>query len=76
MLTLIVPGKYQVKNMDVYLEPLIDELIQLWNQIHNLIDISRLLQQDSFTLHGLLCWIIHDFLGLTICNIYMIDNKR
>ena len=26
MLSLLVPGKYKVKNMDVYLEPLIEEL--------------------------------------------------
>ena len=30
MLTLIVPGKHQVKNMDVYLAPFIDEMQLLW----------------------------------------------
>ena len=26
-------GKYQVKDMNVYIEPLIDELLKLWNDI-------------------------------------------
>jgi hypothetical protein len=30
MLTLIVPGKQQVKNMDVYIAPFIDEMKILW----------------------------------------------
>ena len=34
MLSLIVLGTRQVKNMDVYLQPLIDEFKQLWEGIH------------------------------------------
>ena len=26
-------GKYQVKDMNVYIEPLIDELLKLWSDI-------------------------------------------
>ena len=33
LLPLIVPRKQKVKNMDVYLAPLIDELLKLWNGI-------------------------------------------
>jgi len=33
MLTLIVPGKHQVKNMDVYIVPFIDEMQLLWKGI-------------------------------------------
>ena len=40
MLTLIVPGKHQVKNMDVYLAPFIDEMQLLWKGI-TMYDISR-----------------------------------
>jgi hypothetical protein len=32
MLNFIVPNKGQVKNMDVYLKPLFDELKILWNE--------------------------------------------
>ena len=34
MLALIVPGRIQVKNMDVYLQPLLDELKELWDGIN------------------------------------------
>jgi hypothetical protein len=34
MMTLIVPDKTQVKRMDVYLQPLIDEFKKLWEGIH------------------------------------------
>ena len=33
-------GKYQVKDMNVYIEPLIDELLNLWAGI-TMYDISR-----------------------------------
>ena len=34
MLALIVPNRRQVKNMDVYLQPLVDELKELWDGIN------------------------------------------
>jgi hypothetical protein len=40
MLALIVPGRRQVRNMDVYLKPLVDELKELWEGIH-IYDVSR-----------------------------------
>jgi hypothetical protein len=40
MLALIVPGRKQVKNMDFYLQPLVDELKELWEGIH-VYDVSR-----------------------------------
>ena len=33
-------SKYQVKDMNVYIEPLIDELLGLWNGI-SMYDVSR-----------------------------------
>ena len=33
LLALLIPGKYKVKNMDVYLAPVVDELKQLWEGI-------------------------------------------
>ena len=35
-------GKYQVKDINVYIEPLVDELMVLWNAI-TMYDISRLI---------------------------------
>jgi hypothetical protein len=40
MLALIVPSRRQVNNMDVYLQPLVDELKELWEGIC-VYDVSR-----------------------------------
>ena len=40
MLSLLILGKHKVKNVDVYLEPLIDELEELWRGIE-VTDLSR-----------------------------------
>ena len=50
MLALIVLGRRQVKNMDVYLQPLVDELKELWDGI-NVYDVTRpIAAKRSFTL--------------------------
>jgi hypothetical protein len=67
MLTLIVPGKQQVKNMDVYIAPFIDEMQLLWKGIR-MYDISCPPSNRSFMLYGVLCWTIHDFPGLGVCS--------
>jgi hypothetical protein len=53
-----------VKNMNVYIEPLIDELLKLWDDI-TMYDISRPISQRGFQFHGILTWTIQDALGLT-----------
>lgn len=63
MMTLIVPRKNRVKNMDVYLMPFIDEMQLLWKEI-KMYDMSCPPSKRSFILYGVLCWIIHDFQGL------------
>ena len=57
-------GKYQVKDMNVYIEPLIDELLKLWNGI-TMYDVSRPIGQRQFQFHAMLAWTIHDAPGLT-----------
>jgi hypothetical protein len=58
-------GKYQFKDMNVYIEPLIDELLELWKGI-TMYDISRLVGvQREFKFHTMLVWTIHDAPGLT-----------
>ena len=63
-------GKYQVKNMNVYVEPLIDELVELWNGV-TIYDISRpVYAQREFEFHAMLVWTIHDAPGQThLCGI-------
>ena len=67
MLSLIVPGKRQVKKMDVYLVLFIDEMQLLWKGI-TMYGISRPPSNRSFMFYGVLCWTIHDFLGLGLCS--------
>ena len=67
MLSLLVPGKYKVKNMDVYLEPLIEELQELWKGIL-VEDISRALSTRSFHVKEILMWTMHDFPGFGECS--------
>ena len=57
-------GKYQVKDMNVYIEPLIDELLKLWNDII-MYDVSIPIRQSQFQFHAMLVWTIHDAPGLT-----------
>ena len=68
MLALIVLGRRQVKNMDVYLQPLVDELKELWDEI-NVYDVSRpITAKRIFTLYGLCAYTTHDYPGLGVCS--------
>lgn len=63
LLSLLVPGKYKVKNMDVYLEPLMEELLELWKGVR-VNDVSRPIGSRLFTVKGILMWTMHDYPGL------------
>lgn len=62
MLSLIIPGKESVtsENIDVYLSPLIEELLELWDGVEA-IDVSAGNNNQRFTLKAILMWCIHDF---------------
>ena len=65
-------GKYQVKDMNVYIEPLINELLKLWAGV-TMDDISRPIEERQFQFHRILGWTIHDAPGLThFCGILLI----
>ena len=57
-------GKYQVKDMNVYIEPLFDELLKLWACI-TMYDIYRPIGHKQFQFHGILAWTLHGAPGLT-----------
>ena len=61
-LSLLIPGKHKVKNMDIYLAPVVDELKLLWEGI-NIQDISRRSGYKTLNLRGILMWTMHDFPG-------------
>ena len=68
MLPLIVPSRRKVKNMDVYLQPLVDELKELWDGI-NVYDVSRpILAERIFTLYGICAYTTHDYPSLGVCS--------
>ena len=50
--------------MDEYLNPLIDEFLELWVSI-KMYDISEPIGQKQFQFHGVLTWTTHDALGIT-----------
>jgi hypothetical protein len=64
ILSLIIPSPESVKvaNFDVYLEPMIKELEELWKGVAGL-DILQPLGCRTFVLKAMLMWTIHDFPG-------------
>ena len=64
MCVFIQLSKYQVKDMNAYIELLIGELLKLWVGV-TMYDVSRQIEQKEFQFHGILVWPIHDSLGLT-----------
>ena len=64
MLALIGSGRIQVKNMDVYLQPLVDELKELWDGI-KVYDVSRPIAVGrNFILYGISSYMTHEYPGL------------
>ena len=62
--------KYQVKDMNVYIKPLIDELLKLWVGI-TMYDICKPIREKKFKFRGIILWTIHDATGLThFCGMY------
>jgi hypothetical protein len=62
MLTLLIPGEESVtaENVDIYLAPLVEELLQLSEGV-NTVDVSSKWSNCSFILQALLMWCIHDY---------------
>ena len=67
LLSLIVLEKHKGKNMDVYLAPLIDELLVLWNGV-DVFDASQRFGHRQTTIHGILMWTMHDWPGYGECS--------
>ena len=59
MLSLLIPGPTSPRNnIDVYLQPLIEELKDLWDVGVKTFDVSS---KKSFQMHVALLWTINDF---------------
>jgi len=57
-------SRHQVKDMDVFIEHLVDEILKLWVDI-TMYNISKPIGQKQFQFHGILTWTIHAAPGLT-----------
>jgi hypothetical protein len=67
ILALIIPGReHPGKNFNVYIQPLIDELKDLWDKGAHTHDSYR---KENFTMRAIVLWTIHDFpaYGLVAC---------
>ena len=64
MVALLIPGKQSVTSefFDVYMEPLVEELAELWEGV-NAYDVLRDIGSRTFKLRAVLLWTIHDFPG-------------
>lgn len=64
LLALLIPGRESVTGdvFDVYLEPLVEELLELWAGVpaH---DVTKDAGEKAFQLRAMLLWTIHDFPG-------------
>ncbi|MCO5569333.1 hypothetical protein L7F22_023045 [Adiantum nelumboides] len=60
LLSLLVPGNYKVANIDVYLEPLIEELEELWRGI-SVVDVPLPSRRREVRVKGILMWTMHDY---------------
>ncbi|XP_062080241.1 uncharacterized protein LOC133784996 [Humulus lupulus] len=59
MMALLIPGRRAPgKDIDVYLQPLIDELKELWENGVRTFDI---IDKEYFTMRAAILWTIHDF---------------
>ena len=64
MILFILLVKYQVKDMNVYIAPLINNLLVLWTGF-TMYDISRPIGQKQFKFYAIIVWTIRDAPGLT-----------
>jgi hypothetical protein len=67
MLSLLIPGKYKVANMDVYLAPLVEELQILWQGVE-VEDMSKAHPNRLFNVRAILMWTMHDYPGFGQCS--------
>ncbi|KAL3695852.1 hypothetical protein R1sor_009928 [Riccia sorocarpa] len=77
MLSLIIPGPKKPATMDIYLEPLVEELKLLWDGVRAYDAGTRCPREDRwFTLHAICMWTIHDSPGLGFISGLAVSGTR
>jgi hypothetical protein len=62
MMALLIPGPTSPeKDFDLFLEPLVEDLLELWKGV----PAYDALACKTFTLHATVLWCIHDYLALS-----------
>ncbi|CAH9123254.1 unnamed protein product, partial [Cuscuta epithymum] len=73
MLSLLIPGPHSPGNdIDVYLQPLIDDLKDLWSEGIETYDKFR---DSTFKLHAAVLWTISDFPGYSMLSGYKTKGR-
>ena len=58
-MSLLIPGPESLgKDFDVFMEPLVEELLQLWTGVRTY---DALSPEENFNLQAAIIWSIHDF---------------
>ncbi|MCO5577427.1 hypothetical protein L7F22_031259 [Adiantum nelumboides] len=73
ILSLLIPDKRKVKDMSVYLAPLIKELQDLWTGI-KVVDNSRKGHHKVFNARAILMWTMHDYPGYGDVSKYSVQG--
>ncbi|XP_062102062.1 uncharacterized protein LOC133810687 [Humulus lupulus] len=74
MMSLLIPGRRAPgKDIDVYLQPLIDELKELWENGVRTFDI---IDKEYFTMRAAILWTIHDFPAYGIVSGYSTQGYK
>ena len=70
ILALLIPGPQSVtgSNFDVFLEPLLEELLELWSVGVHTWDAAAYRGSEWFTMRAMILWTIHDFPALGIVS--------
>ncbi|WMV09605.1 hypothetical protein MTR67_002990 [Solanum verrucosum] len=74
ILSMIISGKQMPEyNIDVYLQPLVKELREVWNDGVETFDSSL---NETFRMHATLMWTISDIPGLGYCKPYVWNKSQ
>lgn len=72
-LSILVPGpKHPKKSLDIYLQPLIDELKELWTTGVQAYDVSK---KQNFMMRAVLMWTISDFPAYAMLSGWMTHGR-
>lgn len=72
-LSILIPGpKHPKKSLDIFLQPLIEELQSLWSDGVDAYDISR---KENFKMRAMLLWTISDFPAYAMLSGWMTHGR-